>query len=136
MGDGKTAVATDMGQFTPANRRMDGQAKGVRECGIHTMGEPADIPFHGSESHAPDQAGDPHSRYRYMRYLYAVADADEIDWILSEFELAEYLCFLLKYIEALMDGCANLGDVRYCFDEEYRPDHPIMSVAYDMYENH
>jgi hypothetical protein len=65
-----------------------------------------------------------------------ITDADETDRILTEFELAEYLCFLLEYIEALINGCADHGEARYCFDEEFRPDHPIISVAIDLYRNH
>jgi hypothetical protein len=65
-----------------------------------------------------------------------MADDADIEKTVSDFELAEYLCFLLEYIEATLQGCAFTDDAIYCFDGKYVPDHPVMRLALDMYMHH
>jgi hypothetical protein len=65
-----------------------------------------------------------------------MTDDADIEKILADFELAEYLCFLLEYIEALLQGYARDDDAIYCFDEKYVPDHPVMRLALDIYTHH
>jgi hypothetical protein len=62
-------------------------------------------------------------------------DEDEIDRVLADFELAEYICFLLEYVEAALEGYANPDDAKYCF-KEYAPRHPVMLAALDLYAHH
>jgi hypothetical protein len=64
-----------------------------------------------------------------------IVDEDEIRQVLSDLELSEYLCFLLEYIEALLEGFADQDDAKYCY-KDYVPDHPVMRSALDIYSHH
>jgi len=61
---------------------------------------------------------------------------EEITAVLADYELGEYICFLVEYIEALLHGYAVEDDARFAFDEFYFPDHPAMHVAKELMANH
>jgi hypothetical protein len=65
-----------------------------------------------------------------------VNDGDEIDRILSEFELAEYITFMIEYVEAMLADCALREDARFCIEEYYFPNHPVMLQVCDLLAGH
>jgi hypothetical protein len=65
-----------------------------------------------------------------------VNEGDGIDRILSEFELVGYIAFLIEYIEAAIDGYAIREDARFCLDEAFFPDHPVMLQVRDLLVSH
>jgi hypothetical protein len=58
---------------------------------------------------------------------------DELDHILCDYEMAEYTCLLLDYLQAQFSGCpVRPGDARFFLDEKYFPDHPVMTVVREL----
>jgi hypothetical protein len=57
---------------------------------------------------------------------------DEIDQLICDFELAEYICFLLEFLESVAHDCHRTADLEYCLSSDYHPDHPIMLMAIDL----
>jgi len=61
---------------------------------------------------------------------------DKVDAALADYVLAEYICFLMEYIYALLHGCAIESDDCFSLDERYLPDHPVMLTVRDLLAHH
>jgi hypothetical protein len=68
-----------------------------------------------------------------QRFLDAYTD-DELKMLslLSEWELAEFIVFLICRVEAHGNGCF---DCQCALDRDMWPDHPIMATVIEMLDN-